>query len=1022
MPLRSVRSAAVAAGLAFVVMVHAALGASGSAAGRSPARGSDPGPVPAPGRIAVSPPPPVRPLIAISRPAEARLPITVEALNVEVDVAGAVAQTRLEVVLLNPNDRVLEGRLQFPLQPGQTVTGFALDFDGRLRDAVPVPKAKGRQVFEDVSRARVDPALLETTQGENQSIRVYPLPPHGTRRVRIELTETLPMASGGRRAYRLPHAFAERLGSLAVDVRIAGARPRDVEATLGADALAVRADDGGGVRALLSLRDVAQPGVLDVRVRDAGAAAVVTETYRGRTYFHAELAAPRLPDAPRPAPRRLAVVWDASGSGAARDHARELALLDAYFRALRTADVQLIVVRDVVEPAERFAVADGRWDALRNRLAALTYDGATSRALWRAATAADLALLFGDGLANYGEAAASPAAVPTIAIGAAVSADATALRARAEASGGEYVDLALTDTALALRRLTRVRPRLVSIGGVGIDDALASGPYAEGGRYSIAGRVTSPRAELVLTTQDGAGARREQRVAIVAAGTRPLAARQWARLKLATLQVDAATNSAAIERLGLEFHLPTPATSLLVLDAAADYARWSIEPPAAEPALVAEVERLRAANRTDEARVRREQLDRVAADYRQRIEWWSRRFPKDTPPSAAKIASGGALTQSAVAQPRAERPAANEVRERDDRRMVLPAAPMPSAAPAEMAVAGAAAPRVAADSAVAQGAPGASATTDARIALRAWAPDSRYARRMRAAAAADAYAVYLDERPGYVNSTAFFLDAADILAERGQPALAARVVSNLAEMELEDRHVLRILAYRLLQMKRVALALPVLERVRDLAPDEPQSWRDLGLARARVGDPQGAIDALWHVVETPWHGRFPSIETIALAELNAIAAQSRAAGKSVDTSRVPAELARNLPVQLRVVLSWDADNTDIDLWVTDPDGERAYYGHRLTRQGGAMSNDFTGGYGPEEFVLRDPKPGRYRIQAQFYGHRQQVVAPSTTLMLALTTGFGTPSAKLSETIVRLSGASEVIDVGEFEVAAPLAHR
>ena len=81
------------------------------------------------------------------------------------------------------------------------------------------------------------------------------------------------------------------------------------------------------------------------------------------------------------------------------------------------------------------------------------------------------------------------------------------------------------------------------------------------------------------------------------------------------------------------------------------------------------------------------------------------------------------------------------------------------------------------------------------------------------------------------------------------------------------------------------------------------------------------------------------------------------------------------------VLGWDADDTDIDLWVTDPNGERAFYGHRLTYQGGRMSQDFTGGYGPEEFALRVAKPGRYKVQAQFYGHRQQVVAPATTLML-----------------------------------------
>jgi hypothetical protein len=70
----------------------------------------------------------------------------------------------------------------------------------------------------------------------------------------------------------------------------------------------------------------------------------------------------------------------------------------------------------------------------------------------------------------------------------------------------------------------------------------------------------------------------------------------------------------------------------------------------------------------------------------------------------------------------------------------------------------------------------------------------------------------------------------------------------------------------------------------------------------------------------PWNARFPDIELIALAELNAIVAT---AGAPLDTSCLDPRLVRNLPLDLRVVLTWDADNTDIDLWVTDPNGEKA---------------------------------------------------------------------------------------------------
>ena len=86
------------------------------------------------------------------------------------------------------------------------------------------------------------------------------------------------------------------------------------------------------------------------------------------------------------------------------------------------------------------------------------------------------------------------------------------------------------------------------------------------------------------------------------------------------------------------------------------------------------------------------------------------------------------------------------------------------------------------------------------------------------------------------------------------------MLSNLAEMDLENRHLLRILAYRLQQAGAVADALPVLERVRRLAPDEPQSWRDLGLALAQSGEAQRAVDTLVEVVSRAWNDRFPILD------------------------------------------------------------------------------------------------------------------------------------------------------------------
>jgi hypothetical protein len=298
------------------------------------------------------------------------------------------------------------------------------------------------------------------------------------------------------------------------------------------------------------------------------------------------------------------------------------------------------------------------------------------------------------------------------------------------------------------------------------------------------------------------------------------------------------------------------------------------------------------------------------------------------------------------------------------------------------------------------------------IQLAAWQPDSAIARRLRQGPPSQLYDRYLAERDAHADSSAFFLDVADLLLEQGQRELALRVLSNLAEMDLDNRHLLRVLGYRLMQADAPALAVPVFEQVLAMGQEEPQSFRDLGLALAAAGKPQQALAPLYQVVVRPWDSRFDGIALIALDELTNLVARST---PRLDTTSIDPRLLQAMPLDLRVVLSWDADNSDMDLWVTDPNGERAYYGNRLTYQGGRMSQDFTGGYGPEQFSLRNAKPGKYKVEANYFGSRQQLVTGATTLMLRLTTHWGTAKQKDQMVTMRLKDRAETVLVGEFEV-------
>ena len=286
----------------------------------------------------------------------------------------------------------------------------------------------------------------------------------------------------------------------------------------------------------------------------------------------------------------------------------------------------------------------------------------------------------------------------------------------------------------------------------------------------------------------------------------------------------------------------------------------------------------------------------------------------------------------------------------------------------------------------------------------------------------------MKNRAKYGTSPGFFLDCSDFFREKDDPALSLQVLSNIAELELEDAALLRVLGHRLVQVGELDLAVQTFERVLDLRPEEPQSYRDLALTLARRAEQTGmehsrpaeavradyarAVDLLVRVVLGRWDARFPEIEVIALEELNRLIPRAKAAG----VSDVPLDprLLKLLDVDVRIVMTWHADNTDIDLWVTEPSGEKAFYGHNRTTIGGLVSRDFTQGYGPEEYMVRKAPHGMYTIEANYFGSRATRLLGPVTVQVDVLTNYGRPNEQRKSLTIRLKEAKETVRIGQIE--------
>jgi Ca-activated chloride channel family protein len=964
--------------------------------------------------------------------------IRLQELQITSEISGSMAETTVQMVFFNPNQRPLEGNLQFPLLPGQQVTEFSLDINGKLRTAVPVEKAKGRQVFEEIERRGVDPALLEVTQGNNFKLRVYPIPAKGTRTVQVKFAESL-QQNGLLWAYRLPISYASDVAKSSIIVNVHGIKqaPSAVYGTK--DISFVKYDDG------YQLRLVDQAFSANAEILVSMAATSTAQTYiqerLGETYFLTEIPINNV-RSPRVLPRLIGLLWDSSGSGANRALDAEINELDAYFKAFGNANVEvrLTRLRDRAEATEIFKISNGNWRALRKSIEATIYDGASALGDWKPERGVTEYLLFSDGLFNYGQ-----KYFPSLlkgqhlyAINSSVSADTVRLSSLAATNDGRLIQINRETPGSAAQELLTEGIRVLEFSANNATELQIESMTPAGNLLRIAGKLQKKNAEISLKiTQHGIEKTITLPISLAKDGgtaRHSLAAHFWANYRLQGLQADAENQRAEIRRVGEKYGIPTSETSLIVLDSISDYVRYNITPPAE---YITEYENLRTARDQQTRSKKLNQLENIVRQFQQKITWWETTFPKTLPVSKQDIKLSERPrdtreTQNAAVVTSAERQSLGEVRP------VMPIRPVEAAPMAlredtqRVTVSGARVARVVQES-YAQASVSYSntdanrnasertdQTTQVGSTLKKWTSNAPYITRMKAADKNTLYAIYLDERPSYLNSSAFFLDAADMLFEKGQRDLGLRVLSNLAEMDLENRHILRILGYRLMEAGAPELAIPMFKKVQRLAEEEPQSFRDLGLAFAADRQYQAAIDQLNEVVLRVWDGRFRDIQIITLAELNAVIATSKNNHQALDTSKIDPRLLKNMPLDIRVIMGWDADNSDMDLWVTDPNGEKCFYGHPHTRQGGRITSDVTQGYGPEEFSLRNAMPGKYKIEANFYGNRQQTVAGATTLQVRLSTDFGTGKAKDKMITLRLKDKGETVFVGEFEVSEPSA--
>ncbi len=1138
--------------------------------------------------------------------------VKLQQLKIDVAIYGNISRTTWQMTFYNATSRILEGTLLFPLKDGVSVSRYALDINGTMREAVPVDRGKGTVVFESIERRRVDPGLLEKVEGNTFRTRIYPINPHSTRTVIIGYEEELPMADNGNLKFNLPLNIKDTVDKFSLKAEVIQNQAAPITDSNNADNLQFKKRQNTYSASINKLNYTPDHSLAFLIPKPADAAEVMIQA-QGNKYYYFVNTTLQAQVINKPLQNRIGLLWDASLSGANRDSKKELALLDAYFKKTGNAEITLVKFSNTILSSKTYTVANGDWAALKTDLEHTTYDGATNLGnINLARYTADEYLLMSDGHQTFGEKGIVLNNKPVYCINSSATADYSNMKLIALKSGGEFIDLIKDDNDKALKILTTQALHFLGIKpGATVDENYPSLPVAVGNTFSIAGITRD--ANQTITLQYGYG----NKVSYEKAVTLDLAknsvddvdvAKLWAQKKISELDINYDANRQEIESLGKRYGIVTRNTSLIVLETINDYIQYEIEPPAD---LRPQYDAIMKQRGDNNPRPLRENLTAAQKMMNELTHWWSTDLPSEatpvpkvarvqpqTPPANStrlnpnatingrshlitgvitdkndhqpipgvsirvKGTNSGTLTDQAgryrlntpdrsvlqfsfIGYISQEINAGNQrsvnialeqssnnlnevvvtgyatqrkrevtgsvttIRQKDiladknvsDNSVDEPAADAPAlrevatANPAtqykgnigglqpgltgkvaglsvtgstsQVRVRGAATfgnssaqPLYVVDGVQtntvaninpndiasinvlkdegataiygAQGSNGVvvvntkkgktgkadstRAMLDKGINITYVPANTDYLKAIKAVDKQQQYAKYLELRQAFGTNPVYYFEVADYFIKTGNTEIGQRILSNLAELDLVSYELYKMLGYKFKQLGNYQDEAFAFKKVTELRPLDPQSFRDYGLALEDLGEHQKALDMLYAAMiksySTDADNLYGDIQETFLPEINRIIALHKS---KLNLSAIPKTVIKSIPTDIRIVMDWNMNNTDIDLWVTDPNNEKCYFSNRHTTIGGRLSRDMTRGFGPEQFLLKKAIKGTYKIEINYYGDTQATIAGPTTVMAELFTHYGTPQEKKELIVLQMKkDAKGAVYIGDLD--------
>ncbi|WP_312356034.1 VIT domain-containing protein [Empedobacter sp.] len=934
--------------------------------------------------------------------------VSLQSMDVQVEIFGNLAKTTTTLVFTNSSSRNLEGNLVFPLPENTTVSGYAIDINGKLRNAVPVTKVRAVEVFESIQKQNIDPGIIEKVEGNNFRTRISPIPAKGSRTIQLSYYQELKLDKSSYQ-YHLPLDSSKKIAKFNLTTKVynAAGKPQLIETPDGSFNFS---ENSNIYEANLSKTDFTPKKSLIINLPKSpnNVESFVQKNVDGSVYFYANL----LVDAksqPKVWSKNIGIIWDNSLSGLKRNHQKELEFLDKIISQQKNLNIEVSLLNFSLEKSRFFQIKNGDWSELKKYLENVTYDGGTNYAkILPASLKADEYLLFSDGISSFGSNIFN-IDKPFYTIASSPTSNYGVLKMIAQKVGGKFINLNENSVENAFKQINESSVQFLGIinNTAGEVYPISTNDVSNG--ISIAGISQYPNAKLTMMFGRNGKVEFNKELDLSKATQNLEISKIWAQSKVNYLELNPEQNKTEIEEIGKQFSIVTSNTSLIVLENVSDYVKYKINPPAE---LQNEFNKLSKQGFEQKETRKADLLKNAIAKTKELKEWWKKDF-KYVKPKYPKpvVDSAMAIEETAQVQHVMPEPRTTAVMESESSADIQAMVVTANGVRRESRSLGYASANF-----VDKKMKDESSASVPEIKIVNVKSDKEYMKLIEASK--NPYQTYLDLRKDYAETPAYYFDVATFFFQKKEKETGLKILSSIADLGLEDAELYKMLAYKLKEIEEYQTELFITKKVLDWRPFDAQSYRDYALALQDNEQYQSALEYLYKVLTNDYSveiaNRDRDITEIIVPEVNNLISLHR---KELNLSKINKDIIVDIPVDIRVVMNWNKDMTDIDLWVTDPNGEKCFYGHRTTAIGGRMSEDVTQGFGPEQFMLKKAIKGKYKIETNFFGERQMSISGPTTISAEIYLMYS--SGKQVKKMITFqnnkpNSGGEGILVGEFE--------